>query len=333
MISLTGSTKVDGGLGGASLGSGDYPVTIAITLTSGRALLELIESGPTTAELTVSTTIENRTTFNVIAEAKGGDHDNVIVLGAHSDSVTNGPGINDDGSGVTGLLTVAKALAGFSTNNRVRFTWFSAEEFGLLGSYKYVSKINQTESEIAKVRAYLNFDMIASPNYVLGIYDGDGSMFNLTGPSGSDAIEAGFRAFFETQGSPSVETVFDGRSDYRAFLENGIAAGGLFTGAERLKTAEEARLFGGVADQPYDANYHIEGDTIENVNYDAFLLNTKAIADAVARYGVSLDTIPTKSALQRRAAVDAVADLTAAWGQAHQHEHDGQYCGGGHFYI
>lgn len=42
-----------------------------------------------------------------------------------------------------------------------------------------------------------------------------------------------------------------GRSDYGPFLEVNIPAGGLFTGAEVVKTAQEAVLFGGQAGMPY----------------------------------------------------------------------------------
>lgn len=292
--------NVEGSLAGTLGGVGDYVPVLGLTLEIGEALLALAEAGATEVIQEVDAVLENRTTFNVIAETKGGDKDNVIALGGHTDSVEAGPGINDNGSGTVGLLTVAKALINFSTTNAVRFLFFSAEEFGLLGAEYYVGQLNESESELAKVRAYLNFDMIASPNYMIGIYDGDGSGFNLTGPPGSAEIEHAFEQFFESQGSPYVPTEFSGRSDYGPFLEVGIAAGGLFTGAEEPKTEEEAALFGGTAGVAFDENYHQVGDTIDNVNYDAFLLNTRAIADAVALYGTSLETIPVRGAAERR---------------------------------
>jgi Zn-dependent M28 family amino/carboxypeptidase len=189
-----------------------------------------------------------------------------------------------------------------------------------------VSQLNESETELAKVRAYLNFDMIASPNYMIGIYDGDGSGFNLTGPPGSDQIEYGFEQFFESQGSPYVPTEFSGRSDYGPFLDVGIAAGGLFTGAEVVKTEEEAELFGGTAGEAFDPNYHEVGDTIDNLNYDAFLLNTKAIADAIALYGTSLETIPVRGAAERRRAVESAKSRKAKRAQ-HVHVHKAP-CGG-----
>lgn len=67
---------------------------------------------------------------------------------------------SDDGSGIIGILTVAKALTKFRLNNAVRFAFWSAEEFGLLGSYHYMNSVNSSETELAKIRAYLNFDMV-----------------------------------------------------------------------------------------------------------------------------------------------------------------------------
>jgi Zn-dependent M28 family amino/carboxypeptidase len=64
-------------------------------------------------------------------------------------------------------------------------------------------------------------------------------------------------------------TAFDGRSDYGPFIEAGIPAGGLFTGAEDIKSAEEARLFGGTAGEAFDPCYHAACDDITNLNKTA----------------------------------------------------------------
>lgn len=159
---------------------GTYPVTVGIEQASGLALLAATKKGLVTAEVEVATI--TGTTYNVIAETIAGDHDNVVLSGGHSDSVRAGPGINDDGSGIIGLLEIAKQLTAFSVNNAVRFAFWSAEEIGLVGSTKYVESLSP--EELAKIAVYLNFDMIASPNFVYAIYDGDGSAFNLTGPPG-----------------------------------------------------------------------------------------------------------------------------------------------------
>lgn len=136
------------------------------------------------------------------------------------------------------ILELALQLPRFSINNAVRFFFWTAEEFGLVGSDHYVASLSADES--AKIALYLNFDMIASPNFGYFIYDGDGSAFNLTGPPGSDHIEKTFEDFYKASKVTSAPTAFDGRSDYGPFLDVGIPAGGLFTGAEGIKTTEEA---------------------------------------------------------------------------------------------
>lgn len=225
--------NVPGALAGTLGGPGDYVATLGVTQETGQTLLSAVEAGELSATLIVDAIAENRTTYNVIAETKTGDKNNVLILGGHTDSVFAGPGINDDGSGTVGVLEVAKALTKYKVKNAVRFGFWSAEEFGLLGSYHYMKTLNGSISgspaEVAKVRAYLNFDMIASPNYVLGIYDGDGNAFNLTGPKGSDTIEKDFEDFFKNNGLPSVPSIFSGRSDYAAFLQNGVPSGGKFS--------------------------------------------------------------------------------------------------------
>lgn len=150
---------ITGTLGEAS---DDFAPVSSITLADGEKIIALIAEGPVTADFAVHSLSEERVNYNVIAETKEGDHDNVLVVGAHSDSVKAGAGINDDGSGSIGILEVALNLPKYKINNAVRFGWWGAEEFGKLGSYYYVRQINQTESELAKMRAYLNFDMVSS---------------------------------------------------------------------------------------------------------------------------------------------------------------------------
>lgn len=277
--------NVDGVVQGTLGEEGDYPPTIGISKAQGEEFLAAIAAG--TAQ-TADLFIEQKTivTYNVIAETLHGDHDNVIHVGGHSDSVAAGPGINDNGSGGIGILEVALHLTKFKVKNAVRFSWWAAEEVGLLGALHYVKTLPQ--SELDKIRLYLNFDMIASPNYVLAIYDGDGSTFNVTGPPGSAQAEHLFIDYFrDIEKVDTVPSDFDGRSDYGPFLDAGVACGGLFTGAEGLKTAEEAVMFGGEAKVAYDVNYHAVGDTVANCNGTAFLINTRAIAHSVAVLGKS----------------------------------------------
>ncbi|KAI4185000.1 MAG: hypothetical protein LQ346_006005 [Caloplaca aetnensis] len=288
-----------GTLGAPPRPEGPYVPTAGITLARGTALLNSLNGGASViADLNVISIMEDRTTYNVIAQTSGGDPNNVLVLTAHTDSVDAGPGINDNGSGSIGLLEVAIQLSKYSVNNAIRFVWVSAEEFGLLGSEFYVASLSDAEK--AKIRLNLNFDMIASPNYKYGIYDGDGSAFNVTGAPGSAEAEKLFQDYFTNDaGLKWVPDAFDGRSDYAPFADAGIAAGGLFTGAEGIKTAEEQTLFGGQAGVAYDVNYHAAGDNVANLNMDAFIQNAKAIAHAVATYAKSFASLPPKGPARR----------------------------------
>lgn len=316
--------NVAGSLAGTLGGVGDYVPVVGTDLATGELLLSQIENGTAlTADLEVNAILENRTTYNVIAETKGGDHNNVLALGAHTDSVEAGPGINDDGSGTIGILNVAIGLTNFTVTNAIRFCFWSAEEFGLLGSEYYISQLNQSSEELAKVRAYLNFDMIASPNYAYLIYDGDGSAFNLTGPSGSAEIEKMFEDFYKAEGKPFNATAFDGRSDYGPFLDNGIPAGGIFTGAEVPKTEEGQDTWGGLEDLAYDENYHQAGDDIFNLALDAFWLNTKLIAHGVATYAQSFSTLPQPTSMTKKSAHLAKVKRSAYNGfyGSHGHHH------------
>tara|TARA_R110002003_G_scaffold232_9_gene16763 strand:+ start:1158 stop:2681 length:1524 start_codon:yes stop_codon:yes gene_type:complete len=318
-------------LSGTLGGEGNYAPVVGLTQEAGNALLAQVGNGTVQASLFVDAIRENRTNYNVIAETKEGDHDNVLMIGGHTDSVFAGPGINDDGSGTIGSLVVGLALAKYKIKNAVRLGFWGAEEFGKLGSFYYLKTLNGTfagnSTEVGKLRAYLNFDMIASPNYVLGIYDGNGDAFNFSGPTGSDKIEKDFEEFYENRGLPHVPSLFSLRSDYAAFLENGIPSGGLFTGAEVLKTPEEAQLFGGEAGQPLDGCYHQKCDDIDNLAHDAYLLNTQSIANSVAKYALSFEGIPRANATLRKR--NAESSRVRARFDHGGHEHLGQTCGAG----
>ncbi|MGA8850609.1 MAG: M28 family metallopeptidase [Aeromicrobium sp.] len=250
----------------------DIPV-VGLSHEDGAALAQT-----PAAEVHVTTKTENdlnRTTENVIADlpskSKVRNPDQTVVVGAHLDSVTEGAGINDNGSGSAGILEIAEQLAALKYTKKlerpVRFAFWGAEEAGLLGSEHYVD--NLSTAERGKIYANLNFDMIGSPNYGRFVYDGDGSDSDPAGPPGSGAIEDIFTGYFDSKKLASAPTEFSGRSDYGPFIAVGIPAGGLFTGAEGIKTAEEAVMFGGTAGVAYDVCYHSACDDIGNVNTKA----------------------------------------------------------------
>jgi Zn-dependent M28 family amino/carboxypeptidase len=222
----------------------------------GEDLYNLLQEGPVTLRLVVDATVEQRTTENVIADTPTGRADRTVVVGAHLDSVPEGPGINDNGSGSATILEVAEAMSelDIQPRNRVRFAFWGAEESGLIGSEYYVSQLSKRE--LKDIAVNLNFDMVGSPNYVRFVYDGDASDTESLGSTGSGVVEDVFTDYFASQGLASEPTAFDGRSDYEAFINVGIPAGGLFTGAEDIKTAEEAETYGGAAGVAYDPCYH-----------------------------------------------------------------------------
>jgi Zn-dependent M28 family amino/carboxypeptidase len=260
--------NVAGPLNG-TLGSPGQNIPVIGTLqTIGEELVAQIATGPVVLRLKTDTESAIRTTYNVLADTKGGDPNRTVVVGAHLDSVLQGPGINDNGSGSATILEIAENLPQRGEpRNRVRFAWWGAEELLLLGSTHYVNSLPQ--DELDEIALNLNFDMVGSPNYVRFVYDGDNSAFPVgpsaaPGPDGSGQIEAVFVRYFENQGLESEPTPFDGRSDYGPFIAKGIPAGGLFTGAEGIKTPQQAAIYGGTAGAPYDPCYHQACDTVAN---------------------------------------------------------------------
>ncbi|MDC0667080.1 M28 family peptidase [Nannocystis radixulma] len=231
------------------------------------------------------------TTENLLADTPTGRTDRTVVVGGHLDSVAEGPGINDNGSGTAVILETALQMAdlGIEPENRVRFAFWSGEEDGLFGSSFYVSQLSK--SEIKGTALNLNFDMVGSTNSVNFVYDGDGDALGISGPNGSGAIEDVFTDFFDSQGEFSEPAAFDGRSDYFAFIEAGIPAGGLFTGDEGIKSAEQAAIFGGIAGEPYDPCYHAACDDITNINEDILDLMADAIAHSILTFAETTSAV------------------------------------------
>lgn len=247
--------------------------------------------GPVTIKVRAETT--THTARNVIAQTTTGDTDNVVMAGAHLDSVEEGPGINDNGSGVAGVLEAALQLGSAPPiRHAVRFAFWGAEELGLVGSNRYIESLDL--EELTAIAMYLNFDMIASPNPGYFTYDGDQSQpRNRTDrspwvPEGSAGIERALVAYLDSAGKPGRDTSFDGRSDYAPFTLAGIPSGGLFTGADDEMDAEEAELWGGDAGQPFDPNYHKAGDTIDNVDPTALGIHGAGVGYIVGLYAQEL---------------------------------------------
>ena len=215
------------------------------------------------------------TSVNLLAEAPG-EADGVLIVGAHLDSVLAGPGVNDNGSGVATLLEIARAIHELPPPVRtVRFAFWAAEEGGPFGSAAYVAGLSRRERD--DVVAYLNFDMLASPNAVAFVYD------EVDAAAGSDLITAAFAAALAEAGVAWEPIDLQGDSDHGPFVAADIPTGGLFSGGIELVTDAQARRSGtAVAGQPADPCSHRACDTIDNVDLETLLRTARVIAEVVA---------------------------------------------------
>ncbi|MFB9553527.1 M28 family metallopeptidase [Streptomyces roseoviridis] len=239
------------------------------------------------------------TGYNLIADWPGGDPNQVIMAGSHLDSVSSGPGINDNGSGSAAILETALAVAraGYQPTKHLRFGWWGAEELGLVGSKYYVNNLPTTER--SKLKGYLNFDMIGSPNPGYFVYDDD------------PVIEKTFKDYFAGLGVPTeIETEGDGRSDHASFKNVGIPVGGLFTGASRTKTSAQVQKWGGTT-TAFDRCYHSSCDTTSNINDTALDRNSDAVAHAVWNLSAGTTTPPPGKVFENTADV-SIPDNGAA---------------------
>jgi Zn-dependent M28 family amino/carboxypeptidase len=276
----------DGDEMGGTLGDADVKIpVISVTKASGERLRA--QPGPTTIKLNAGVRVEH--TRNVIAQTKTGSTADVVMVGAHLDSVPEGPGINDNGSGVAAVLETALQLGNSpQVRNAVRFGFWGAEEEGLLGSNNYVESLDL--DALKDIALYLNVDMLGSPNPGYFTYDGDQSAPRKPDdgvprvPEGSAGIERTLAAYLNGAGKPPEDTSFDGRSDYDGFTQSGVPAGGLFSGAEEKMSDEQAKRWGGQAGEPFDPNYHKPTDTLDHVDRTALEINAGGIAYAVGLY-------------------------------------------------
>ena len=271
---------------------------------------------------------ETREDFNVIAELPGKNRDNVVMAGAHLDSVIEGPGINDNGSGSAAILETALNLANSKPENTLRFAWWAGEEQGLLGSAAYVAGLSQAERD--RIALYMNYDMVGSPNYIFMVYDADESTFPapVPIPPGSTAIEDVYESYYTSINEPYDDTEFSGRSDYEAFILAGIPSSGLFTGAEEIKTEEQAAIWGGTAGAAFDPCYHQACDDIGNIDTHALEVNSDLIAFAMQTFAYSTESVngvPGKRVPGKPANLPAPAGPEGTFageigGGAHAHE-------------
>lgn len=251
-----------------TLGGADAPVNVPVFGLNSAAANYILELGSSAVvRMVAQVELRTFTTINIIAETRSGSDNDIIVVGSHLDSVPAGAGINDNGSGSAVTLEIALEFyrLGINPTNKVRFAWWAAEEWGLLGAYYYVKSLSA--SELSKIALNLNYDMIGSPNFMRGVYDGRAAPENIR--TGCTKIQVMYELFFNSVGKTYVSTPFTGRSDYGPFIEVGIPAGGLFSGAEELKSVDQRNLFGGSAYTAFDTCYHRACDNVSNISYEA----------------------------------------------------------------
>lgn len=223
------------------------------------------------ARLVTGAHTEQAQTRTVLAELPGSADGQVIMLGAHLDSVIDGPGINDNGSGVAALLEIARALGGTRPLATVRMAFWSGEELGLHGSMRYVATLPQNEK--GAILVYANVDMIASPNGFAGVYEEPGAA------RGSSTARELLGAAVSRNGGTPVGVDLHGGSDHHGFVQAGVATAGVFSGFLEPVSAEQAVSSGAAAGRLADGCYHQPCDDLSNIDLQLARVLAAALAD------------------------------------------------------
>jgi Zn-dependent M28 family amino/carboxypeptidase len=246
---------------------------VGATRPVGDALAAAAATGGT-ARLVANATTTPAATRSIIAELTGSEPTSVVMLGAHLDSVIDGPGINDNGSGVAALMEIARALGGTRPRATIRLAFWSGEELGLAGSARYVTGLTSEGRDAIVV--YLNADMVASPNGFAGVYDEPGA------PSGSTEIRDLVSAAVARAGGAPVG-IAEGGSDHVPFANAGIAIGGVFSGARDPVLPEQAIAPGTTAGAPPDPCYHLACDDGSDLDLGLARILAAALADVTTQ--------------------------------------------------
>ncbi|MER7824112.1 M28 family peptidase [Streptomyces sp. NPDC096097] len=216
---------------------------------------------------------------NLIADWPGGPTDQTVMFGAHLDSVSAGPGINDNGSGSATLLENALVLAqkNPTMTKHVRFAWWTDEEQGLNGSEFYVNQLSSAQR--SAIKGYYNFDMVGSTN--------GGYFINNV----NSTTAAPLKAYWTSLNlAPEENTEGQGRSDDYSFQQAGIPTSGYAAGASARKTSAQATKWGGTANAAYDSCYHSSCDTTNNINATVLNRSADGVAYAVWKQAVGGET-------------------------------------------
>lgn len=246
---------LNGTLGEANDG---YVPAVALTKAEGEKLADYIkEHHQVTARLKVEGAVtEEKTSYNVSAVKeptnRKKDTGDVIVVGAHHDSVEGAPGANDDASGTAMTLELARVLKNVPTDTEIRFITFGAEELGLVGSTHYVN--NLSEEEINRIIANFNLDMVGSRDagdLVMMTVDGEPNLVTELAQASSERLN----------GAP-LPYEQGGRSDHVPFAEAGIPAA----------------LF---IHSPTEEWYHTPEDTIDKISKEKLQDTAEIVGAAI----------------------------------------------------
>ena len=271
IMASTTPGNVIGGWGGARFGT---PIpAVSISVEDSLYLRELLRKGSVTLSLVLETSLEKGTAQNVIAIHKGRKTPRELVLiTAHSDTLQNTVGANDNASGIAVVLEVARLVSKENTGRSIAFVIFSGEEGGCIGSSQYVE---MNKEQLGNIRAMLNFDIVGVGNEMELIREG--IRFPYGFPPGkkinppkwlfeymlSLAKELGYRVVTR----PSFAC-----GDEGPFEDAGVPAISLFKGPNPI--------------------WHSDRDTLARCDVNCL----KSIADIAATfaYRTSNDTLPNK---------------------------------------
>ncbi|MFD2923762.1 M28 family peptidase [Halobacillus naozhouensis] len=232
----------------------DIPA-VAIKREAGLELVERLKTEEVNATLTVEDAGPiDKTSYNVIATKephKKKDNGQIVMIGAHHDSVAGGPGANDDASGVSAVLELAKIMAKTPTDTELRFMTFGAEEKGLVGSYHYASTLS--EDEVERTVGHFQMDMVGSRDA--------GELIMFT-PDGQKNLVTDLGAAAGARVAEVVEYGQLGRSDHVPFFQRGIPAA-LFIHA------------------PLEPWYHSPQDTLDKISKEKLQEVTEIVGAAV----------------------------------------------------
>ena len=242
----------------------DVPV-LSVTAETGE---QLVERSIVRIRTDVSTSF--RSVRSVVAELPGSADRNVVMLGGHLDSVMDGPGMNDDGSGVALLLETARWAAGLHPAPSVRFAFWAGEEEGLYGSWAYAHELRPDELE--RIAVYLNLDMVGSSNFITFVYEPSPPNSEI-----SQRVADLFARALQDLGAESQPLDLQGASDHAAFEDVGVPTGGLYSGSQEVKEPAQAEEIWETAGGKLDPCYHQPCDTIDNVSDRALQLHSLAL--------------------------------------------------------